>query len=65
VFRVDHGANAALFLRLRDDLQGQGGLAGRLRPVDLDDSATRQPANPKAMSSEIDPVGMTKSEDIG
>ena len=42
---VDEGADTALLLRLGQDLEGQSGLAGRLRPVNLDDAAARQPAD--------------------
>ena len=39
VLGVDEGGDAALLLGLRDDVQRQGRLAGRLRAVDLDDPA--------------------------
>ena len=42
---VDEGADAALLLRLGDDVQRQRGLAGGFRPVDLDDAAARQAAD--------------------
>ena len=45
VLGVDEGAHAARALRLRDRLQGQRGLARRLRAVDLDDAPARQPAD--------------------
>ena len=35
VLGVDEGGDAAQLLRLRDHVQGQRGLAGGLRPVDL------------------------------
>ena len=35
------------FLHLRDHGQGQGGLAGRLRAVDLGDAAARDAADPE------------------
>ena len=43
VLGVDERRGAALALRLRDHFQGQGGLAGRFRPVDLHHPAARQP----------------------
>jgi hypothetical protein len=45
VLGVDEGAHAAALLGLGDDVQGQGGLAARLRPVDLDDAAARETAD--------------------
>ena len=45
VLGIDEGADAALLLRLGQDLESQRGLAGRLRPVDLDDAAARQAAD--------------------
>jgi hypothetical protein len=45
VLRVDERRGAAELLDLGDDLQRQRGLARRLRPVDLDDAAARQPAD--------------------
>src|SRR5690606_12670643 len=45
VFRVHEGGSATEFLRLRHDLQRERGLAGGLRPVDLDDPAARQAAD--------------------
>ena len=45
VFGVDEGADAALLLRLGDDMQRQRGLAGGFRAVDLDDAAARQAAD--------------------
>ena len=45
VFGIDEGAGATQLLHLGNDLQCEGGLAGRLRPVDLDDAAARQAAN--------------------
>ena len=45
VLGVDERADAAPLLRLGDDVQRQRRLAGRLRPVDLDDAAARQPAD--------------------
>jgi hypothetical protein len=39
VLGVDEGADAAVALRLGDDVHGQRGLARRLRAVDLDDAA--------------------------
>src|SRR5450759_3562992 len=47
VLGVDEGADAALFLGLGDDMQGQGGLAGRFRPINLDDPAAREAADPQ------------------
>src|SRR5688500_1757307 len=45
MLRVDEGTNAAALLRLRDGVQRQRGLAGRFRPVDLDDATARQTAD--------------------
>ena len=45
VLGVDVGGDAAGLLHLRDDLQAQRRLARRLRSVDLDDAAARQPAD--------------------
>ncbi len=45
VFRVDKGGGAADFLGLGDDLQGQGGFAGRFRTIDLGDPALGQTAD--------------------
>ena len=45
VLGVDEGAGAAELLHLGDDLQGERGLAARLRAVDLDDPAARQAAD--------------------
>ena len=45
VLGVDEGRGAAELLRLGDDLQRQRGLAGGLRPVDLDHAAARQAAD--------------------
>ena len=45
VLGVDEAANAALLLRLGDDMQGQRGLARGFRTVDLDDAAARQAAD--------------------
>jgi hypothetical protein len=44
VLRVDEGCQAAGLLRLGDDLEGDGGLAGGLRTEDLDDAAARNAA---------------------
>jgi len=44
---IDEGADAAALLGLGNGLQRQRGLAGGLRPVDLDDPALGQPANAK------------------
>src|SRR5438105_12309612 len=41
MLRVDERRDAASLLRLRDDMQGKGGLAGRLRTVDLGHPAAR------------------------
>src|SRR4029453_2623662 len=40
---VDKGADAAALLSLRDQLERQRGLAGRLRPEDLDHTPARDP----------------------
>ena len=45
VLGVDEGAGAAELLHLGDDLQGERGLAGGLRAVDLDHPAARQAAD--------------------
>ena len=45
VLGVDEGADAAVLLRLGDDVQRQRGLARAFRPVDLDDAAARQAAD--------------------
>ncbi len=47
MFGIDEGGRAALALTLSDDLQGQGRFAGRFRPIDLDDTATRQTTDAK------------------
>ena len=44
MFRVDEGGQAAGLLRLGDDLEGDGGLAGGLQTEDLDDAAARNAA---------------------
>src|SRR6202000_1800193 len=44
VFGVDEGADAALLLALGHRMQRQRGLAGRLRPIDFNHPAARQPA---------------------
>ena len=45
VLGVDVRADAAVALRLGDDVHREGRLAGRLRPVDLDDAAAREAAD--------------------
>ncbi len=45
VLGVDERRQAAVLLRLGNDLQGQRGLAGRFRPEDLDDATARQAAD--------------------
>ena len=45
VLDVDERRESALALRLGDGAQAEGGLAGRLRPVDLDDAAAGQAAD--------------------
>src|ERR1019366_694524 len=45
VLDVNEGGEAALFLRLGDDAETEGGLAGRFRAVDLDDAALGQAAD--------------------
>ena len=45
VLGIDEGADAALLLGLRHHLQGKRGLAGGLRPVDLDHAPARQAAD--------------------
>jgi hypothetical protein len=44
---IDEGAGAALALRLGHDMQRQRGLARALGPVDLDDAALGQAADPQ------------------
>ena len=44
-FDVDVGGGAAQLLRLRDDVLREGGLAGRLRAVDLRDASARDAAD--------------------
>ncbi len=45
VLRVDERRDAALRLRLRDDVQGHRGLARALGPIDFDDPPARHPAD--------------------
>ena len=45
VLRVDEGRDAAPPLRLRDDVEGDGGLARALGSEDLDDAAPGDPAD--------------------
>jgi hypothetical protein len=45
VLRVDEGGGSAGLLHLRDHRKRQRGLAGRLRPVDLDHAAAGQAAH--------------------
>ena len=45
VLGVDERRDAARPLRVRDGVQGERGLAGRLRAVDLDDATAGQPAD--------------------
>ena len=45
VLGVDERRHAAELLRFRNDLQRQGGLAGRFRPEDFDDAAARHAAD--------------------
>ena len=45
MFGVDEGANAALLLRLGDDMQRQGRFARGFRPVNLDHPPARQAAD--------------------
>jgi hypothetical protein len=47
VLGVDEGADAAAPLGLGDDVEGERGLAGRLRAVDLHHAATRHAADPE------------------
>src|ERR671910_466909 len=47
VLGVDEGGEAPCFLRLGDDVQGEGRLAARLRTEDLDDPASWDAANPE------------------
>jgi len=44
---IDEGAGAAGLLRLGDAVQRERGLAGGFRPVDLDDPAAWQAADPE------------------
>jgi len=59
VLGVDEGGETAGLLRLGDDLQSDGGLAGGLRAKDLNDAPAGTPPTPVAASKEIDPVEMT------
>ena len=45
VLRVDERRNAAGLLRVRHNVQREGGLAARFLPVALDDASARQPAH--------------------
>src|SRR5918995_1376186 len=45
VLGVDEGGEAPCFLRLGDDVQGEGRLAARLRTEDLDDATPWDAAN--------------------
>ena len=45
VLRVDERRDAACALRVRDHVQAEGGLAARLRPVDLADPPPRHAAD--------------------
>ena len=66
VLGVDEGGDAAQALRLGDDVQREGGLAGRLRPVDLDDAAAREAADARARRrASSAPVGMTAISSSG
>jgi hypothetical protein len=47
MFGVDEGADAALLLFLGHHMQRQRRLARAFRPVDLDDPALGQPADPQ------------------
>src|SRR5205085_1190257 len=44
MFRVDEGGESTELLRLRDDLQSDGGLAGRLGAEDLNHASAREAA---------------------
>jgi hypothetical protein len=57
VLGVDEGGDAAQVLSLGDDVQGERGLAGRLRPVDLDVRPRGSPPIPSATSSDSAPGG--------
>ena len=59
MFGVDEGGHAARLLGLGDDLQGEGGLAGRLRPEDFDHAAARESADAEGAVEGDGPVGMT------
>ncbi len=48
VLRVHEGHLASLLLGLGHHMEGQGGLAGGLRPVDLDDAPLGEPADAKS-----------------
>src|SRR5579864_2747004 len=54
VLGVDKSAHAAFLLRLRNDVEGKRGLAGALRPENLDDAPARQAADAERP---IDPDG--------
>ena len=45
MLRVDECRLTAHFLRFRDDVEGDGGLTGGFRPVDLDDASARHAAD--------------------
>ena len=47
MLRIDEGRDAAVLLCLRDHVQGDRRLPGRLRAVDLDDAAARDAADAK------------------
>ena len=66
VLGVDEGGDAAQVLGLGDDVQGQRGLAGGLRPVDLDDAAARDARRCRAPRRATSaPVGMTAISSSG
>jgi hypothetical protein len=45
VLCIDEGGDAARALGVGDGVQGESGLTRRLRPIDLDDAATREAAD--------------------
>ena len=56
---VDVGGEAAVFLRIGDDVRGERRFSGRFRAEDFNDSAARNAADASAMSRVIAPVLIT------
>ncbi len=61
---VDERGHAAEFLGAGDDVQGQRGLAGTLRPEELADSPARDAASAQGQVQAQAPVGMPGTETI-